>query len=124
MNLRAAVSTLAFVASLAEVAAAAAWLSSAMETLPSPGGNLPATHVPAFTRAIVDAAPAFPSYLVACGVLTTAGALYLWRSSRPADSKTFWISILALVNMFVAGQLSMSFFVGYVLLPKAKSLAF
>jgi hypothetical protein len=123
MNVRAVVTTLSFVGSLVAIAIGAGWLSFAVEAFSPLEENLSGTYVPAFTKAIIDSAPAFPTYMGLLALLTTAGALYLWRSSRPADTKSYWVSVLATLNVFIAGQFPLSFLIGYFVLPRAVALA-
>ena len=123
MNARTVVTLFAFVGSLMAIAIGAAWLSVAVEAFSPLESNLPGTYVPAFTKVIMDAAPKFATYMGALGLLTTVGALFLWRSRRSAESKSYWVSCLATFNMFIAGQFPLAFLIGYFVLPRAAALA-
>jgi hypothetical protein len=123
MNIRSAVTAYAFAGSLIAIAMGAVGLSFAVEVFSPLDENLSGTYVPAFTRSVMDSAPSYPTYMALLGLFSTICATYLWRSGRPAESKSFWISLLATVNMFVAGQFPLAFLIGYFVLPRAAALA-
>src|SRR5688500_18920318 len=123
MNVRSVVTTFAFVGGLIAIAIGAGWLSFAVEAFSPLHKTLSGTYVPAFTKPVMDSAPSFPTYMALLGLLTTGGAVYLWRSNRPAEIKSFWVSVLATFNMFVAGQFPLGFLIGYFVLPRAVALA-
>lgn len=123
MNSRAVVTTIAFIGSLIAIVIGAGWLWFAVEAFSPLDKNLAGTYAPAFTKIVMDSAPSFPIYMAMLGVLSAVCAVYLWRSRRPAETKSFWVSVLATFNMFVAGQFPLAFLIGYFLLPRAVALA-
>jgi len=123
MTIRAVLTTFAFVGSLIATAIGAGWLSIAVEAFSPLDANLYGSYIPAFTNAVMDSAPQYPAYMALVGLLTSAMAVYFWCSSRPVETKTFAISLLATINMFVAGQFPLVFLIGYFVLPRAVALA-
>lgn len=123
MTVRALLTTFAFIGSLVAIAIGAGWLSVAVEAFSPLDANIAGSYIPAFTKAVLDSAPRYPIYMALSGLLTSTVAVYFWRSSKSAETKTFAVSLLATLNMFIAGQFPLVFLIGYFVLPRAAALA-
>jgi hypothetical protein len=119
MKLRTGLTIWIYFSSLIALAVSAGHLNLALE-LYSP---LTATHLgpqaPMFTEEVIRAAPRYPLYLEAAGVVSLIAVLYFWRSQRPADTKTFAITLIAAVNLALAAVIPPLFYIGYFVIPKA-----
>ena len=76
-------------------------------------------RVPMFTQGVVDEVHTYLLGMGIVGVASAIGAIYFWRSSRPAEVKTYAVTFLAGVNLMIAAAIPPLFYIGYFVLPKA-----
>jgi lipoprotein signal peptidase len=96
----------------------AAAIQQAIEIFPTLQVSSYGNHVPAFSQAVTVQAHHYPAILYAMAIVSLLIGIYAWRSSHARDVKTFAITLLSAINLFIAGSLPTAFLMGYFVLPK------
>jgi hypothetical protein len=74
--------------------------------------------VPAVSRTWSTWLPNAPMVLWFSAAVSLAAGLYLWRSSRPLDTRLFACAVIAALNLFLAMFFTTALLVAYFYLPK------
>jgi hypothetical protein len=118
MKLRIAATVYVFATSLAAVVIFAVHLHAAIGAF-SP---LDPTHygplVPGVTKSSIGGLPRLPMLMGAVAALTSLVALWLWRSDKAVETRTFIVASLASLNLFAVAFGPLWFLNVYFVLPK------
>ena len=118
MKSRIAAAAVAFAISLLALVMFAVHLGAAITAFspldPAHAGPL----VPGATKMSIGNLPLLPMLMGGVALVTSFVALWLWRSQRSVEAKTFAVSLLASVNLYFAALGPMSFLRFYFVLPR------
>jgi hypothetical protein len=119
MKLRIGLTLWIYFTSLVALAISAGHLNLAIELYSPLAANHLGPRAPLFTQEVISAAPHYPLYLAIAGGLSLLAAAYFWRSSRPTETKTFAVTLVAAINLALAAVIPPMFYIGYFVIPKA-----
>lgn len=107
-----------YLVSLVAIVVNAGMLSTMLEAYaPLDGAHL-GPMVPGFTRAVLSGVEQYPLYMGIAAIASLFAVLYLWRCARPIETKTYAITFIAALNLYVAMYFPMTFVFAYFLFPK------
>lgn len=119
MKMRSALSTLAYVASLATLGIAAIHLSQALALYSPLAADHLGPRAPRFTQSVITLAPKLPFMLAGAGLLSLVAVAISRFRHRALETRTFVLTFSATFNFAVAASFPSVFYVGYFVVPKA-----
>ena len=95
-----------------------AFLSQVMSVFPETQLEAYGPRVPMVARAWSAWLPSTPAILWSGAAISAVAGLYLWRSSRPLETRLFAAAVIAALNLFLAAFFATALLVAYFYLPK------